>query len=76
MLNSLFWTSIFRNSSEAYSEPCETSKMDFFAKIINDFQPPNIFGKSSILDVWQGSEYLSALIKQENIELSFEIMRW
>ena len=41
-------------NSEAYLEPCQTSKMALFAKIINDS-----FAKSSILDVGQGSEYTS-----------------
>ena len=30
--------------------------MERFAKIVNDFSPFTIFAKSSILDVWQGSE--------------------
>ena len=36
-----------------------TTKMEYFAKILNDFQPLTILGKRSILDVWQGSEYNS-----------------
>ena len=32
----------------------------FFAKIVDDFQPLTIFTKSSILDVWQGPEYVSS----------------
>ena len=43
--------------SEAYSEPCLRSKMELFAKIVNSFQPVTIFAKSSILDIWLGSEY-------------------
>ena len=31
-----------------------------FVKIVNDFQSLTIFAKSSILNVWQGSEYASA----------------
>ena len=34
-----------------------------FAKIVNGFYPLTIFGKYSILDVWQGSEYSSELDK-------------
>ena len=30
--------------------------------VFTDFQPLTIFGKSSILDVWQGSEYASAFL--------------
>ena len=36
-------------SAEAYSEPCQESKMKLFQWL-------TIFGKSSILDVCQGSE--------------------
>ena len=40
--------------SKAYSEPCQTSKMDRFVKIANSFsrQLP------SILDIWQFFEYV------------------
>ena len=31
-----------------------------FVKIVNDFQSLTIFGKSSIFNVWQASEYASA----------------
>ena len=47
-------------SAEAYSEPCQTSKMALLAKIVGVFQPLTVFVKSFILDVWQGSEYASA----------------
>ena len=43
---------------EAYSEPCQTSKMERFAKIINDFQPVTPvknFRKMLDHDVRQGS---------------------
>ena len=30
-----------------------------FAQIVNGWKSWNIFGKHSILDVWQGSEYAS-----------------
>ena len=36
--------------SEAYSEPCQTSKMDRFAKMVRSFYPLTIFVKRSILD--------------------------
>ena len=32
--------------------------MEFFAKIIEGWKPLIIFEKKSILDVWQGSEYV------------------
>ena len=46
-------------NSEAYSEPCQTSKMEVFGKIVNGFSFLIIFGKSSILDVFQDSEFAS-----------------
>ena len=46
-------------NSEAYSEPCQTSKMEVFAKIVNGFSFLTIFLKLSILDVWQDSEFAS-----------------
>ena len=37
--------------TEAYSDPCQTSKMENFAKIVDGFQPLPIFAKRSIIDV-------------------------
>ena len=47
---------------EAYSEHSQTSKMEHFPKIVNSWKPLIIMAKSSILDVWQGSEYASGEI--------------
>ena len=44
---------------EAYSEPCQTSKMEISAKIVNSFLFFTSFAKSSILDVEQDSEFVS-----------------
>ena len=44
---------------EAYLEPCQTSKMELFTKIVNGFSYLNIFAKSSISDVSQNSEFAS-----------------
>ena len=33
-------------------EPCKTSKMKIFAKLVNYHKPLTIFAKSSSLDVW------------------------
>ena len=41
------------------SEPSQTSKMDFFEKIINSWKPLTIFAKSTILEVWLSSAYVS-----------------
>ena len=38
-------------SVEAYSEPCQASKMELFTKKVNYFQSLTIFAKSSILDI-------------------------
>ena len=46
-------------NSEAYSGPCQTSKMEVFAQILNGFYFLTIFLKSSILDVWQDSQFAS-----------------
>ena len=35
--------------------------MEFFMKIVKNGKPFTIFVKTSILDVWQGSEYASEL---------------
>ena len=48
--------------SIAYSGPCQTSKMECFAKIANTIQALTIFAKGSILDVWEGSEYASDIL--------------
>ena len=47
-------------ASEANSDSYETSIMELFAKIEIE-KLFTIFLKNSILDVWQGSEYTSAL---------------
>ena len=45
-----------------YSEHCQASKMARFAQIVNGFYQLSIFTKHPILDVWQSSEYVSALV--------------
>ena len=37
-----------------------TSKMELFAKLVNNWKLLHFFSKSSIRDIWQGSEYASA----------------
>ena len=44
------------------TETIQTSKMELFAKIVNDWNPLTIFAKSFILDVYVGFEYASALL--------------
>ena len=38
-----------------------TAKIDLVGKIVNGFQPFIIFAKSSIFDIWLGSECASAV---------------
>ena len=38
-------------STKAYQEPCQTSKMKRFVKIVYGFQPLTIFTRHSMLDV-------------------------
>ena len=40
--------------------------MELFAKIANSLQPQTFFTKSFILDVWQGSEYVSLFFYSGN----------
>ena len=40
------------NLSKIHSGPCQTPKMEIFAKIVNYQKPLAIFVKSSSLDVW------------------------
>ena len=39
-------------------EPSQTSTTEQFGKTVNDFLPLTVFVKGSILDAWQGSEYV------------------
>ena len=52
--------------SETYSELCQISKVESFAKIVNSFKKGTIFKRNSILELfdWQDSEHTSANIFQ------------
>ena len=52
--------------SEAYSELCQTSKVESFAEIVNSFKKITIFKRNSVLEIFhiQDSEYASANIFQ------------
>ena len=50
---------------ETYSEPCYKFKMELFVKLVNGFQPLPISAKSSILDIWHGSEYVNTSLYYE-----------
>ena len=47
--------------SEAHLELSQTSEIELFVKSLNNWKPLTISIKSSILDVWLGAEYVSAL---------------
>ena len=45
------------SQSEVYSEAIQTSKMEFFAKIVNSScKPLTIFARSSILDIYLANQ--------------------
>ena len=48
--------------SEAYSELCQASKVESFAKIVNGFKKITIFKRNSVSEIFdfQDSEYASA----------------
>ena len=46
---------VIHKTIEAY----QTSKMELFVKIVDGWRPLAIFAKSTIVDIWQGSEYAS-----------------
>ena len=45
--------------ADTYSGLCQTSKMEYFAKIVKSWKPLTTFAKRSILDGAQGPEYSS-----------------
>ena len=48
---------------EGVSRTCQqTSRMELFVHIVNDCKPLTSFTKISILDGWQGSEYVSCVV--------------
>ena len=64
-----------------YSEPCQTSKLELFVKIVNGFQQLTILGINSNLDVLQGPEFDSEKYKKalhccsKTIRECFELMQ-
>ena len=51
-------------TSKVYSEPSRMSRMEHFAKIVNDWISLIIFTKSFVLDVRPGSEYASEILRK------------
>ena len=68
----------FGPNPEVYSEPCQPSKMECLAKIVNSFQSLTIFAKISILDVWQGSglQNYFVVLSREELKLKINICCW
>ena len=52
------------NWKEVYSEPCKTSDVEPFAKLVDSWKSLIFFTKSSVLDVYKDSEYASAAWKE------------
>ena len=48
---------VFKIKTELHSELCQTIKTERFAKRFINHKPLTMFGKCSLLDAWQGSEY-------------------
>ena len=65
----IIWNDLW-NISEAYSQPCQTSKIEVFTKTVNKLKLLFILAKNSILGVWQGSKYTSAFM----LELFFKLL--
>ena len=47
---------------EQHLESSKTYKAEFFAKIVHCWKRFTVFGKSSTLDIWLGSEYTSLVL--------------
>ena len=45
--------------TEAHSEPCQVSKMEYFVKIVKSWKSLTMFAKSFISDIRQGFKYSS-----------------
>ena len=62
-INQLRWSFLCKplRASEVNLESGHTSKMELFAKVVKNARVFTIFAKTSILDIWQGSEYASEL---------------
>ena len=45
----MFFNIKYYFDTQAYSEPCQTSNMECFAKIVKEFQPLTIFTKILVL---------------------------
>ena len=58
-LSIFFWAfcKIFLSIWKVYLEPSKTTKFELYVKTAYDFQALTVLTKSSILEVWLGTEY-------------------
>ena len=64
MYSALYFDHSWSENPQAHSKPRETSRIELFAKINNEWKLLSIF--SSIFDVWLGSECISVKIIEMN----------
>ena len=55
-------------ASGVYKELCQTSRMDLLEQIVDSFELLTILAITSILDVWQGSEYVSESVLIQTVQ--------
>ena len=55
-------------ASGVYKELCQTSRIDLLEQIVDSFELLTILAITSILDVWQGSEYVSESILIQTVQ--------
>ena len=53
--------SFIQYNSKAHLEPSQTSQMELFVKMVNNWKSSTVIAKSSDLNVWLGSEYTSVI---------------
>ena len=51
----------YEYNSEPYSEPCQASKMELFAKLVNGWKLFTVLTESSIIDAWRGSQHSTVI---------------
>ena len=59
--------------ADAYSESCQIAATGLFPKLVNDVQSLTIFEESSVLDVRQGSVYVSAWVNKNDAVSLFHV---
>ena len=65
-------------ASEAKSKSCQASKMELFANIVTNLKLFTLCAKTSILDIWLGSQYafeLACKFKDVSFLNQFEYLR-